>query len=101
MKIPSQPWQHNAFKFGITFLIVISSIWSASGLEITLERILDAPRQIGILVGAMFPLDLSDEALDRIANSNEALCTLGINSIYDAEEYLSHMVDVRRVGEYA
>ena len=66
MKIPSQPWQHNAFKFGITFLIVISSIWSASGLEITLERILDAPRQIGILVGAMFPLDLSDEALDRI-----------------------------------
>ena len=66
MKIPSQPWQHNAFKFGITFLIVISSIWSASGLEITLERILDAPRLIGILVGAMFPLDLSDEALDRI-----------------------------------
>ena len=52
MKIPSQPWQHNAFKFGITFLIVISSIWSASGLEITLERILDAPRHIGILVGA-------------------------------------------------
>ena len=42
-----------------------------------------------------------DESLDRIANSNEALCTLGINSIYDAEEYLSHMVDVRRVGEYA
>tara|TARA_R100000030_G_scaffold41214_1_gene30947 strand:- start:150 stop:368 length:219 start_codon:yes stop_codon:yes gene_type:complete len=42
-----------------------------------------------------------DEALDRVANSNEALQTVGINSIYDAEEYLSHMVDVRRVGEYA
>ena len=66
MKIPQQPWQQNAFKYGITFLIVVSSIWSASGLEITLERIIDAPRQIGILVGAMFPLDLSDEALDRI-----------------------------------
>ena len=66
MKIPSQPWQHNAFKYGITFLIVISSIWSASGLEITIDRILDAPRQISILVGAMFPLDLSSEALDRI-----------------------------------
>ena len=39
MKIPQQPWQQNAFKYGITFLIVISSIWSASGLEITLERI--------------------------------------------------------------
>ncbi len=66
VKIPQQPWQQNAFKYGITFLIVVSSIWSASGLEITLERIIDAPRQIGILVGAMFPLDLSDEALDRI-----------------------------------
>ena len=36
------------------------------GLEITIERIIDAPRQIGILVGAMFPLDTSQEAFDRI-----------------------------------
>ena len=40
VKIPQQPWQQNAFKYGITFLIVVSSIWSASGLEITLERII-------------------------------------------------------------
>ena len=25
MKIPQQPWQQNAFKYGITFLIVVSS----------------------------------------------------------------------------
>ena len=66
MKNPKKPIQQNIFKYGITFLIVISSIWSASGLEITLERIIDAPRQISLLVGAMFPLDLSSEALDRI-----------------------------------
>mgnify|MGYP003323705187 CR=1 FL=1 len=47
-------------------LIVVSAIWSASGLEITLDRILNAPAQIATLVGAMFPLDLSSEAFDRI-----------------------------------
>ena len=47
-------------------MIVVSAIWSASGLEITLDRILNAPAQIATLVGAMFPLDLSTEAFDRI-----------------------------------
>ena len=66
MKIPQQPLSQRILKYSLTTLIIIGSLWSAAGLEITLERILDAPRQIGILVGAMFPLDLSQEAFDRI-----------------------------------
>jgi phosphonate transport system permease protein len=64
--MPKQPVQQRILKYTITALIVIGSIWSASGLEITLEKILKAPEQIAILVGAMFPLDLSSEAIERI-----------------------------------
>ena len=66
MNIPTQPFNQKIFKYSLTTIIIFASLWSAAGLEITLERILDAPRQIGILVGAMFPLDLSQEAFDRI-----------------------------------
>lgn len=66
MKIPQQPLSQRILKYSLTTLIIIGSLWSAAGLEITIERILDAPRQIGILVGAMFPLDTSQEAIDRI-----------------------------------
>jgi len=66
VKIPKQPLNQRIFKYSLTSLIVLSAIWSASGLEITLDRILNAPAQIATLVGAMFPLDLSSEAFDRI-----------------------------------
>ena len=66
MKIPKQPLNQRIFKYSLTSLIVVSAIWSASGLEITLDRILNAPAQIATLVGAMFPFDLSSEAFDRI-----------------------------------
>ena len=66
MNIPKQPISQRIFKYTLTTGIIFASLWSAAGLEITIERILDAPRQIGILVGAMFPLDTSQEAIDRI-----------------------------------
>mgnify|MGYP000078746839 CR=1 FL=1 len=66
MNLPKQPVQQKVLKYAITSLIVAGSIWSASGLEITLEKILKAPEQIAILVGAMFPLDLSQAAIERI-----------------------------------
>ena len=66
MKVPKQPLNQRILKYSLTSLIVVSAIWSASGLEITLDRILNAPAQIATLVGAMFPLDLSTEAFDRI-----------------------------------
>ena len=66
VKVPKQPLNQRIFKYSLTSLIVVSAISSASGLEITLDRILNAPAQIATLVGAMFPLDLSSEAFVRI-----------------------------------
>jgi len=66
MIIPDQPINQKIFKYTITFMIVLASVWSAAGLEITMDRILDAPRQIAFLIGAMFPLDMSQEAFERI-----------------------------------
>ena len=66
MNIPGQPINQKIFKYTITFMIVLASVWSAAGLEITMDRILDAPRQIAFLIGAMFPLDMSQEAFERI-----------------------------------
>ena len=66
MKIPKQPFNQKILKYTITFLIVIGSIWSASRLEITPERFLTAPSKVWILISAMFPLDLSEEAFSRI-----------------------------------
>ena len=66
MNIPKQPINQRVLKYLITVLIVIGSIWSASGLEITPDRFLTAPSKVWILVTAMFPLDLSQEAIDRI-----------------------------------
>ena len=50
MNIPKQPISQRILKYTLTTAIVFASLWSAAGLEITIERILDAPRQIGILV---------------------------------------------------
>jgi phosphonate transport system permease protein len=66
MNIPNQPLNQKILKYVITILIVVGSIWSASGLEITPDRIFSAPSKIWILISAMFPLDLSQEAIDRI-----------------------------------
>ena len=55
MNIPKQPISQKILKYTLTTAIIFASLWSAAGLEITIDRILDAPRQIGILVGAMFP----------------------------------------------
>ncbi len=48
MNIPKQPISQRILKYTLTTAIVFASLWSAAGLEITIERILDAPRQIGI-----------------------------------------------------
>ena len=66
MSVPKQPLNQRVLKYVITFLIIAGSLWSASGLEITPERFLTAPSKVWILITAMFPLDLSQEAIDRI-----------------------------------
>ena len=66
MKRPQQPLGPKVLRYSITSLIVVASLWSASGLEITPERFLTAPTKIWELVSQLFPLDLSQEAIDRI-----------------------------------
>ncbi len=66
MKLPKQPINQKILKYSLTTIIIAASIWSASGLEITPDRILSAPSKIWILITALFPLDLSDEAFARI-----------------------------------
>ncbi|MDA9275536.1 phosphonate ABC transporter, permease protein PhnE [Acidimicrobiia bacterium] len=66
MNTPKQPINQKLLKYTITIMIIIGSVWSASGLQITPDRFLIAPGKIWILVSAMFPLDLSSEAMDRI-----------------------------------
>ncbi len=67
MNTPEQPINEKIFKYSITLLIIIASLWSASGLEITPERFFSAPGKIWNLISAMFPLDFSQEAIGRIA----------------------------------
>tara|TARA_B100000900_G_scaffold38383_1_gene28795 strand:- start:550 stop:1353 length:804 start_codon:yes stop_codon:yes gene_type:complete len=67
MITPEQPINEKIFKYSITLLVIIASVWSASGLEITPERFFSAPGKIWNLISAMFPLDLSQEAIERIA----------------------------------
>jgi phosphonate transport system permease protein len=66
LNIPKQPISQKVLKYLLTILIVAASIWSASGLEVTPERFFEAPSKIWILISAMFPLDLSSEAIERI-----------------------------------
>ena len=66
MNIPNQPLNQKILKYLITVLIVVGSIWSASGLEISLERLSKAPQLTWTLISALYPIDLSQEALDRI-----------------------------------
>ena len=63
---PKQPITKNVTRTLISIFIVIIAIWSASGLEISLERLAKAPELTWILISALFPIDLSQEALDRI-----------------------------------
>ena len=63
---PKQPVSKNVIKAFLSISIVFLAIWSASGLEISLERLAKAPQLTWILISALFPIDLSQEALDRI-----------------------------------
>tara|TARA_Y100001956_G_C4117478_1_gene185659 strand:- start:330 stop:1184 length:855 start_codon:yes stop_codon:yes gene_type:complete len=63
---PQKPLKEKLLKYIITIIVVLLAIWSASGLEISLERLSKAPKLTWTLISALYPIDLSDEALDRI-----------------------------------
>ena len=54
MNLPKQPYQQKVLKYTITALIISGSLWSASGLEITLDNMLGYPEKS--LSGSKIPL---------------------------------------------
>ncbi len=64
--IPKKPINQTITKFIISVVLIFLAIWSASGLEISLERLSKAPQLTWTLISALYPIDLSQEALDRI-----------------------------------
>ena len=64
--IPTKPINQTITKFTISIILIFLAIWSASGLEISLERLSKAPQLTWTLISALYPIDLSQEALDRI-----------------------------------
>ena len=63
---PKKPINQTIAKFIISVVLIFLAIWSASGLEISLERLSKAPQLTWTLISALYPIDLSQEALDRI-----------------------------------
>ncbi len=62
---PEEPVGPRLFRWGITLAIVIPLIWSASGLNVTWDRVLSAPADIWNIVHRMVPPDLTPETVQR------------------------------------
>ncbi len=62
---PKPPRGPKIFRWVITLAIVIPALWSALGLDISLDRLLSAPGDVLGILFRMVPPDLSAEALQR------------------------------------
>lgn len=62
---PSRPLGPRLFRWAITVAIVVPAIWSALGLNLSVERVLNAPNDIWTIVSQLFPPDMGAEALQR------------------------------------
>ena len=62
---PRMPRGPRTFRWAVAVVIVIPALWSAAGLDVSMDRLLSAPGDVfGILI-RLFPPDLSAEALQR------------------------------------
>lgn len=62
---PTRPLRPRIFRWAITLVIIIPAIWSALGLNVSLERLAEAPGDIWIIVRQLVPPDMSADALQR------------------------------------
>src|SRR5690606_10937324 len=53
------------FRWAIAVVIIVPALWSALGMNVSLERLLEAPGDIWTIVRQLFPPDLSAQALQR------------------------------------
>ena len=66
IEYPQQPMRQKYIRIALSIIVLLLAIWSASGLEISIDRLSKAPQLTWLLINALFPIDLSQEALDRI-----------------------------------
>ncbi|HEX6947732.1 MAG TPA: phosphonate ABC transporter, permease protein PhnE [Acidimicrobiia bacterium] len=62
---PKEPVGPKLFRLGTTLVILLPVIWGAMGLELTWERILNAPTDTWNLLRLMVPPELSAEVVQR------------------------------------
>ena len=61
---PVLPRGPRIFRIFVTIAIVVPALWSAAGLEISVERMANAPADIWLIVHQLVP-DLSADAIQR------------------------------------
>ncbi len=62
---PKMPRGPRIFRWAVAIVILVPALWSALGLDVSLDRLLSAPGDVlGVLI-RLFPPDLSAEALQR------------------------------------
>jgi phosphonate transport system permease protein len=57
---PVEPVWPKVVKWGVTLGILIPFIWAVAGLQVSIDRVWQAPGQVMTLVTGMFPPDFSD-----------------------------------------
>lgn len=62
---PTRPLGPRLFRWAIVVVVVIPAIWSALGMDVSLQRLSEAPGDIWVIVRQLVPPDLSPEALQR------------------------------------
>ncbi len=62
---PERPLRPRLVRWGITAAILIPTLWSVLGLDVSLEQVLSAPADIWAIFRLMVPPDFSPEAIER------------------------------------
>jgi phosphonate transport system permease protein len=57
---PEEPFWPKVIKWAVVVGVVVPLIWSVAGLEISPERLFEAPGQLWVLATGMFPPDFSE-----------------------------------------
>ena len=62
---PKRPLRPRLVRWGLTLAVVIPVLWSALGLDISLEQLRSAPGDMWAILRLMVPPDFSSEAVER------------------------------------
>jgi phosphonate transport system permease protein len=62
---PKPPLGPKVFRWGVAVAIIVPAIWGALGLNISLDRLLSAPADVGSVLWKLAQPDLSAEAIQR------------------------------------